>query len=269
MMKIKLISLSKEIPNTFKLVNWIILLPILFWPLVFYVTIFFFDDPNANLKLVWTLFWGVNLYPLYLILLFELNARLYKKSSLAGYILPLLFVGSLFYLFMREYNSDKKLKKERILENQKRKEAGYIGNCSTYKIINNVVFYKDTVLDADPLSFKYLSCHYGKDKNLAFKGKERIEGSHSDSFEIIDWQWQKDKNRYYFQGQALENIDYQTFKILDLSYSKDKNSVYYKAAVLEEAEPETFRINRMNGIGSDGKNKFEHGKKITTTNSMF
>jgi hypothetical protein len=38
---------------------------------------------------------------------------------------------------------------------------------------------------------------------------------------------------------------------------------------IEEAEPKTFEINRMNGIGDDGKNEFKHGKIITTTNNVY
>ncbi len=269
MQKFKLISFSKELPRKFKLMNWIILIPTLFWPLIFYMSIFFFDDPNANPMLVWLLFFGVNLYPLYLFLFFELNARLYKKYNLVGYILPILMISSLSYFFIDQYNSSQKFKNDRILENQKRKEAGNIGFCDTYKIKDNVVFYRDTIFNADPLTFEYLGCHYGKDNETAFKGKERIKNSHSETFKIVDSQWQKDKNRYYYQGQALENIDYETFEILDLGYSKDKYRVYYKTSVLEDAESVSFTINRMNGIGSDGQNEFKNGKKITTTNSVY
>ncbi len=140
-------------------------------------------------------------------------------------------------------------------------EEGYFGFCDTYKIKDNAVFYRDTIFNADPLTFEYIDCHYGKDNETAFKGKERIKYSHSETFKVIDSQWQKDKNSYYYQGQALENIDYETFEILDLGYSKDKYRVYYKTTVLKGAESETFKINRMNGIGTDSQNEFKNGKK--------
>lgn len=269
MAKFKLISFSKEIPKRFKWINWFILTPIVLWPLVFFGSIFIFDDPNAKPIIVWALFVGVNLYPLYLFGLFELNARLYKRINIVGYIFPLLIIGSMIFVIAKEFISSKQFANERKIENQIRKEAGYIGSCDTYKVKDNSVYYKDSLMNADPISFEYLSCHYGKDKTQAFKGKEPILGSHAETFEIVDWQWQKDKNKYYFKGKPMEGIDYQTFEILDLSYSKDKNRVYFKKVVVEEAEPETFKINRMNGIGSDGKNKFEHGKKITTTNNVY
>lgn len=262
MTKFKIISFSKEIPTKFKWINLLILIPILLWPLVFLMTIFFFDDPNANPIMVWGLFFAVNLYPLYLFVLFELNARLYKKLKIVGYIIPSLIFGSLLYIFGSFYISNKQSSKEQEIANQERKEAGYIGNCDTYRILNNSVYYKDSVLNADALSFEYLGCHYGKDKNIAFKGKDPIQGSHSESFEIIDWQWQKDNFTYYYKGEAMNGIDYPTFEILDLSYSKDKNKVYFRMKTVKEAQPETFKINRMTGIGDDGINKYEHGKKI-------
>ncbi|HTO16560.1 MAG TPA: DKNYY domain-containing protein [Edaphocola sp.] len=265
----KIVAFSKEIPKKFKRVNWFILIPILFWPLVFFGTIFFFDDPNANPLMVWSLFIGVNLYPIYLIVFFELNARLYKKVAVLAYVLPLLIIGSLSFIIVREYISSNQFAKEREIANQNRQKEGYIGNCNTYKVIDETVSYRDTIIVADSKSFEYLSCHYGKDKKQAYKGKEPIIGSDPESFKIVNYQWQKDKNRYYYQGQALENIDYQTFEILDLGYSKDKNAVYYKRNIVEKAEPKTFVINRMNGIGKDKENKFEYGKIITTTNNVY
>lgn len=265
----KIIAFSKEVPKKFKWINWFILIPILFWPLVFFGTIFFFDDPNTNPLMVWALFIGVNLYPLYLIILFELNARLFKKVKVLAYVLPLLMIVSLSFIIVKEYVSSKQFAKEREIENQNRLKAGYIGNCDTYKIKDETLSYKNSLMNADPKSFEYLSCHYGKDKKQAYKGKEPIIGSDSESFEIIDNQWQKDKNRYYYKKEALGNIDFQTFEILDLGYSKDKNAVYYKNSTVEGAEPKTFEINRLNGIGKDVKNEFEYGKIKTTTNKVY
>lgn len=260
-MELKLTSFSKKIPSRFKWVNLIILVPILFWPLVFFLSVFFFDDQTADRKSMNTLFVGVNLYPIYLFIIFELNARLYRKIKFAGYILPFIMILSLSYFFISQYNSIKKLEHKRTQKIQKRKEAGYIGICDTYKIKNNVVFYNDSIMKADPSSFEYLDCHYGKDKSIVFKGKNKIKDSDPESFEILNWQWQKDRNNYYFHGEAFKKIDYSTFVILDLSYSKDKKRVYYDTTVIQDANPKTFRINEMKGIGLDDKNKYKHGMK--------
>lgn len=117
---LKIVAFSKETPKKFKRVNWFILIPILFWPLVFFGTIFFFDDPNANPLIVWCLFIAVNLYPIYLFILFELNARLYKKNAVLAYVIPLLIIGSLSFISIREYISSKQLSKGREIANQDR-----------------------------------------------------------------------------------------------------------------------------------------------------
>lgn len=131
MSKFKVISFSKEIPRKFKYVNWIILFPVIFWPLIFYGSVFFFDNPNANPMMVWALLFGVNLYPIYLFLIFELNARLYRKIKFAGYILPLMIIGGFIYFFISNYNSSREYKKERLIENQKRIEVGYNSSYNT------------------------------------------------------------------------------------------------------------------------------------------
>ena len=263
MANFKLIAFSKEIPRKFKWINWFILIPILFWPLVFFGSIFFFDDPNANPTMVWALFFGVNLYPLYLIVLFELNARLYKKLNVAAFVLPLLIIGSLSFILITEYISSKKFTEERKIENQKRKEAGYIGSCDSYKVKDNIVSYKDSIMNADPTSFEYLSCHYAKDIKQAYKGDDPIIGSDPETFEIIDWQWQKDKNMYYNKGNAMQIIDYGSFEILIANYSKDKFNVYFYDKVIENADPNTFIVNEMTHIGTDKNNKYKFGKIIT------
>ena len=102
--KIKLISFSKELPSRFKWINCFILIPILLWPLVFFSTLFMGDDPNANTTKLLILFVVVNLYPLYLLVIFELNARLYKRIKIAAYVLPLLIIGSLSFVIIVFFN---------------------------------------------------------------------------------------------------------------------------------------------------------------------
>lgn len=262
--KFKLISLSKELPKKFKWINWFILIPIFLWPLVFFGSVFLFDDPNANPTMAWSIFIGVNLYPLYLLGLFELNARLYRRINVAGYAIPLLIIGSLSFVILKEFISSKQFAVERKIENQKRKEAGYLGPCDSYKVKDGIVYYKSSILNADPVSFEYLSCHYGRDKKQAFKGEEPIVGSHPETFEIIDWQWQKDKNQYYNKGVAVKIIDYDSFELLIANYSKDNFNVYYYDKIIENADPNTFAVNPLTHIGTDRNNKYKFGKVLTT-----
>jgi hypothetical protein len=46
------------------------------------MSIFFFDDPNANQLIVWGLFIGVNSYPLLLIGNLLLGNKLYKRNKI-------------------------------------------------------------------------------------------------------------------------------------------------------------------------------------------
>ena len=261
MSKFKLVSFSKELDKKFKWINWIILLPILLWPLVFFGSIFIFDNP----KVVWKafgLFFLVNSYPLFLFILFEVNARFYTRFRLVGYIIPISILSVLSYGIMKEVISTKQFAEERKAEKQKRKELGYIGSCDTYKIKANIVYYKDSIMKADPETFEYLSCHYGKDINVAFSGKDPIEGSHPETFEIIDWQWQRDKYLYYNKGVPMVNIDYESFEILIANYSKDKFHVYFYDKIIENADPSTFQVNEMTHIARDKNNEYKFGKII-------
>ncbi len=85
---------SDTLPRWFKFLNLSILLPILLWPLIFFTTIFFFDNPS-NLIMTFILFIIVNAYPLYLIILVLINAKLYTWNKLLGLILPFVIIVSL------------------------------------------------------------------------------------------------------------------------------------------------------------------------------
>jgi hypothetical protein len=80
----------------FKILRVLSIIPILAWPIIFYMSIFFFDNPNANPMMVWGLFIGVNSYPLVLIGNLFLGNKLYKKNRIIGYLImlwPLILFG--------------------------------------------------------------------------------------------------------------------------------------------------------------------------------
>src|SRR5580704_11192071 len=85
--KIKRQIFSKDLPTWFKFLNLCILLPTLLWPLIFYSTIFFFDN-SYNLGQTYLLFFLVNTYPFYLAILAYLNSLLFQKNKVIGSILP-------------------------------------------------------------------------------------------------------------------------------------------------------------------------------------
>ncbi len=81
------------------------LMPILLWPLIFYSTIFFFDDPNSNETLVYFTFCAVNAYPLYLIGNVIVSNKIYPKNprlSMGLLLWPLILFALIFFYIFRK-----------------------------------------------------------------------------------------------------------------------------------------------------------------------
>ncbi|MCY1633264.1 hypothetical protein [Marinifilum sp. D737] len=77
----------------YRILQVVSLLPILAWPLVFYVSLYLFDDPNGNAS---ALFIAINAYPLYLIANLILSKKLYENQrnlSVLLLIWPILLVA--------------------------------------------------------------------------------------------------------------------------------------------------------------------------------
>lgn len=77
------------------------LTPILLWPFIFFGSIFLFDDPNANIKLQYLLFYGINAYPLYLVINTLIANKMYDKYrrlSLGLFLWPSVLLGLLLFL---------------------------------------------------------------------------------------------------------------------------------------------------------------------------
>lgn len=86
-------------PLSYKVLLITSLLPILLWPFVFYLSVFLFDDPNANPYLINLIFYGINAYPLYLVGNAFLSYKIYnkKKSISIGLLFwPLILFGVFF-----------------------------------------------------------------------------------------------------------------------------------------------------------------------------
>lgn len=93
----------KGYPIILKLICVIVLLPILAAPLVFYLSVFVFDDPGANIFAQFGIFFGVNSYSLILLGICLLSVYLYTRYrsylySLAPFVLLLFFIwGAIWY----------------------------------------------------------------------------------------------------------------------------------------------------------------------------
>ena len=87
---------SKELNKFFKILNLFILFPIVLFPIVLFGSVFAFDSPKSN-GLTFLLFFVVNAYPLYLLIIAYYNIILYKKNKVLGFILPSLIVLTILY----------------------------------------------------------------------------------------------------------------------------------------------------------------------------
>ncbi len=232
--KIKSYLKDKELPKWFKILNLSILLPILLWPLIFFATIFFFDNPH-NLFYTFLLFLFVNAYPFYLAILALINIKLYTWNKLIGLILPIIFLGAasfcIGYYIYNIYDIGGVLIKNTQLEIQNNKN-GILGNGFIKK--NNQIFLNDTI----------------------------IKGADAETFEIISYDWSKDKSHYYYFGKPVHEIDYSSFKFLDYHYAKDKYHVFYDNIIIEGADAKTFYHIEGSQDGKDARNCYRYGEKV-------
>lgn len=91
---------SKDLPDWFRLLNIGMLLLILLWPFVLFMSIFLFDKPGSDTLQNYLLFIGINAYPVYLLLLLHFNTKLFHKNRLLGAVLPLLIAAAAVILFL-------------------------------------------------------------------------------------------------------------------------------------------------------------------------
>lgn len=214
------------------------LLPILLWPFVFFTTIFFFDHPS-DLSETYFYFIIVNIYPLYLILIFYLNSKLYRWSNKLAYILPFTFVvimlSSCVYfgyeVFTTQINAYK-THEINLKEKLELRRKGILGGGFVKK--NNYIYFEDSI----------------------------VVGANPNTFEIIDFEWSKDDKMYFYRGNPIPEIDYLTFEFLDYGYSKDKNHVYYYDEIIKEADVRTFHHIQGTNDGKDFQNCFRDGEKV-------
>ena len=92
----------EKYPKWFSRLNNISLLPIFLWPLIFFGSIFLFDNPQ-NFLLTFGIFILMNSYPLLLLTLSSLSYRLFTTKRFIGTSIPILTILGwtvlLFYLF--------------------------------------------------------------------------------------------------------------------------------------------------------------------------
>jgi hypothetical protein len=233
--KIRTYFHSDKFPRWFKILNLSLLLPIILWPFIFFTTIFFFDNPS-NLITTFFFFFLVNAYPLYLITLVLLNAKLYTWNRFLGLLLPATFLITIItgavYLSVR-ISERLKQQEQEVIEKEANGELG-----SGYFKKNNLIYYRDSVvIGADPATFDIVSGTSGR--------------------------WTKDKNSCFYLGKLRPNVDSKTFIYLDYDYAKDKNHVYYRDKIIESADAKTFKHYDGTQDGEDKNGCYHFGEKMS------
>jgi len=89
----------KDLPLWIRRLNYFALSPILLWPLIFYGTIFLFDNPKNILQTVF-LFLAVNSYPLLLGGIVLLSYNLFPRNKFLAALLPLIPICLLLCFFI-------------------------------------------------------------------------------------------------------------------------------------------------------------------------
>lgn len=88
-----------NLPDWFVKVNYWGLLPIVLWPLVFFVTIFLFDNPKNEMA-TFGLFLLINSYPFLLIGNLLLSFKLFSVARPLSILLPLIPLAAFAYLII-------------------------------------------------------------------------------------------------------------------------------------------------------------------------
>jgi hypothetical protein len=79
---------NDHLPNWFVSLNKISLSGMIAWPVIFFVSLFMFDDPNANMR-ERTIYWVLlNCYPLALLLMSWLSLKTYRVNPVLAAIFP-------------------------------------------------------------------------------------------------------------------------------------------------------------------------------------
>lgn len=88
-----------DLPWSIRILNYATLLFILIWPLVFFATVFMFDNPD-NVFVTWFIFILINSYPFMIIGLIILSFKLFKKYTLVSIFIPISVLMGFIYLFL-------------------------------------------------------------------------------------------------------------------------------------------------------------------------
>ena len=92
-----LIFNRSDLPWSIRILNYSTLMIILIWPLIFFGSIFMFDNPK-NLFLTFLLFILINSYPFIIIGLIFISFKLFKKQPFISIFIPTTLLLGFIYL---------------------------------------------------------------------------------------------------------------------------------------------------------------------------
>ena len=225
-----------------KTVVQMMFLALLFWPIGFYMSAFFWDAPTRSAideicrrGATYTIW----LYPIYLIPLIWLWFKLSKKLGRAWLFNLCPFIPvAVFFLFLTLAS----------ISFSESKPEGY--DPSTYKRLNelytfdvNHVYYRFNssykILEgADPSTFKALSVDYAADMHHVWFHYNMIEGADPATFVLPDGDilslgcaLAHDAHDYYMGEVPLHVANMGSFRLIDSNWALDSLQVYYLGIV--------------------------------------
>jgi hypothetical protein len=236
---------------------WLMILSLTLWPLLFFVSLFFFDAPirtTVDEISRWGMVLTIWLYPLYLLPLMRSWFQLSKclRATWLFYLCPLIPI-IIFFSFVELASSEYAAKKPKGYDPATFERL----NESFAKDINHVYFYNEILEDADPKTFRALDEDYSADSRHVWYRENKIEGANPQTFVAPEKNdslnftigLAHDDHDYYRQNNPLHIADMGSFRQIDGSWAVDRQNVYFiglEAHVGKDIVPigdySTFRV---------------------------
>jgi DKNYY family len=256
---------STDQPIWFRVLNVMILVPIIAWPLVAFLSCFMLDHPKDEAAtLRW--FYLTNAYPIYLLVLVWLNTKIFKINKRLGLIIPIVFIIGMIWsvvgvLAFFKINNEADSKAEKIAA--ERKKLGFIGSDDTYKVLEGKLYYKDTFVSTiDTASVVALADDFVKDSSTVYHTTKKIVDADAETFMTLRYHWQQDDKHIYKNGKIVPSVDVETFRPLNEYYAVDKLNAFYQTELIKGVIRQTFEIIEGTLNARDVRNCYRMGKTV-------
>lgn len=228
----------------------VMLLSLLFWPMIAFVSVLFFDSAIHNIYdeiarygivlTIWT-------YPILLFVLFRLGFKLSERSHSPVWFyampwVPFILVVAFYILGVSEISQYKP-------ENYDSRTFVRIDK-SYSKDQNHAYLNNEEIEGALPESFEVLGEGYSKDALHVFYEHELVPGADPASFVVTESPTEDhfaiilahDNKDYYHRSTPLHVADYDSFKPIEGGWFIDRVQVYYEGYLARERNGERMPI---------------------------